>query len=93
MQKRAFIELVAAKTGMTKRATERTMDALFQTMGELLAQGDRVQAAGFGVFTTKLRKPRIARNPSTGETVPLPETRAAVFKPCKALRRRVAEGQ
>lgn len=71
---------------MTKRDSERVMDAVFQTLGELLTQGDRLQVSGFGVFHTKLRGPRTARNPRTGTVLPLPEAKVAVFKPSLALK-------
>lgn len=89
MQKRQFIDRVAAKTGMTKRDSERTMDAIFQTLAEVLEEGDRIQINKFGVFQTKRRAPRMARNPYTGETRPLPAATALAFKAAPALRERL----
>lgn len=45
-----------------------------------LAEGNRIEIRGFGAFKTKNRKKRIGRNPRTGETVPIPEYTAPVFK-------------
>ena len=89
MKKREFIDRVAARTGLTKRDSERVMDAVFQTLGELLTQGDRLQVSGFGVFHTKLRGPRTARNPRTGAVLPLPAATAPVFRPSHALLERL----
>ncbi len=86
MQKRAFIDRVAAKTGMTKRDSERTMDAIFQTLAEVLEEGDRIQVNKFGVFQTKHRAPRMARNPRTGAAHPLPASTTLAFKASPALR-------
>ena len=89
MQKRQFIGRVAAKTGMTKRDSERTMDAIFQTLAEVLEEGDRIQVNKFGVFQIKRRAPRMARNPRTGAAHPLPAVTALTFKAAPALRARL----
>lgn len=86
MLKRDFITLVAAKTGLTKKDSERTMDALFQTLGEVLTRGERVIVSGFGIFETKDRAARTGRNPLTGETMPIPPYVAAAFRPSKELK-------
>lgn len=90
MQKREFIGLVAEKTGMSKRDNERVMDAIFQTLGQLLVEGDRLVVSGFGTFTTKQRAARIARNPGTGQAIPLPAGRTAVLKPAQVYKERLA---
>lgn len=86
MQKREFIELVAGKTGQTKKDTEQTMNAMFEALGDLLFQGDRLIVNGFGTFETKVRAARTARNPRTGEPMPLPAATMPVFKAAKALK-------
>ena len=89
LRKREFIDQVAAKTGLTKRDSERAMDAVFQIMGELLARRDRMQVNQFGVFETRTRAPRMARNPRTGEAICLPAAIAPVFRPSHALLERL----
>ena len=89
MRKREFIDQVAAKTGLTKRDSERAMDAVFQIMGELLARRDRMQVNQFGVFETRTRSPRMARNSRTGEAIRLPAATAPVFRPSHALLERL----
>ncbi len=89
MQKREFISRVAAKTGVTKRDSERAMDAVFQTLTEALAEGEQLRISGFGIFETKARAPRTARNPRTGETIRLPAATALIFRPSKALKERL----
>ena len=39
---------------------------------ESLAKGDRTEIRGFGSFSVHYRKPRIGRNPKTGDSVSLP---------------------
>lgn len=81
---------MAGKTGLNKRANEQVMDAIFETLGQILADGERLVISGFGTFTTKQRAARIARNPGTGEVVPVPAMRTAVFRPAQAYKDRLA---
>ena len=89
MQKRQFIDRVAAKTGLTKKDNARVMDAVFETLGEILVQGDRLVVSGFGAFNTVHRAGRRARNPQTGSSVAVPPGKTAVFRPSPAFRERL----
>ena len=91
MQKREFIAMVAEKTGFTKRDNERVMDAVFQTLGEILADGERLVVRDFGTFGVKQRAPRMARNPRTGQVIPLPGVRVVALKPAQVLKDRLAD--
>ena len=81
MQKREIIDRMAARTGLTKKDCELAMDALFQTLGDVLAGGGRMAVNGFGTFETRERAARTARNPRTGEPMPLPAATVPVFRP------------
>ena len=50
-----------------------------------LKKGDRVELRGFGIFSTKIQKARISRNPKTGEKVNTPEKKTIHFKMSKDL--------
>ena len=89
MNKSELIGLVAEKTGMTKKDTEKVVNAVFDGIGESLAKGDKVQVIGFGTFDVRERKAREGRNPATGETITIPAVRVPVFKAGKALRESV----
>ena len=57
-------------------------------LGEIkktLKRGERVELRNFGVFSTKLQKARISRNPKTGEKVSTPEKKTIHFKMSKDL--------
>ena len=56
-----------------------------------LAEGEKVQLAGFGVFEAKEREARIGRNPHTKEAIEIPATRVPAFKASKALKDNVAK--
>ena len=50
-----------------------------------LKRGERVELRGFGIFSTKIQKARISRNPKTGEKVNTPEKKTINFKMSKDL--------
>jgi integration host factor subunit beta len=51
-----------------------------------LQEGNRVEIRGFGVLSTKLRKPKLARNPKTKAPVNIPPRRVPVFKASRLLK-------
>ncbi len=91
MNKTELVAAVAEKAGMSKKDTEKVIAGVFDVIGEALAQGDKVQIAGFGGFEVKAREARTGRNPKTGETIEIPASKAPVFKAGKALKDKVAE--
>jgi DNA-binding protein HU-beta len=80
-----IINRLADQTGIPKLKAEQAVDALFNSMKEALARGDRIELRGFGVFVVKPRKRGIGRNPRTGEEVAIPSGKTIRFKPGKEL--------
>ena len=87
MNKADLVANVAAKTGLTKKDTECTVNAVIEAIETALKKGDKVQLIGFGTFEVKNRKARQGRNPQKpGEIVKIPASKAPVFKAGKALK-------
>jgi len=86
MNKTDLISLTAENTGLTKKDTERVVNAMLDAITAAMAKGEKVQLSGFGAFDVKDREKRIGRNPHTKEPIDIPATRVPVFKPSKALR-------
>ena len=84
MNKAELISATAEKTGLSKKDTEKTVNAILETITETLKAGEKVQVVGFGVFDVKYRQARIGHNPRTKEQITPP--RAPQFKPGKALK-------
>ena len=51
-----------------------------------LRAGDKIEIRGFGSFRTRQRKPRVGRNPKTGDRVDVPAKKIPFFKPSKELK-------
>ena len=68
---------------------ELAVKCILEQMAQSLATNERIEVRGFGSFSLHHRKPRIGRNPKTGEAVSLTEKYVPHFKPGKELRDRV----
>jgi DNA-binding protein HU-beta len=88
-----IVNRVADRTGVSKMKAEQAVDALFNSMKEVLARGERIELRGFGVFVVKPRKRGIGRNPRTGEEVSIPSGKTIRFKPGKELQARGFAGE
>ena len=86
MNKTELVAAVAEKTGASKKDSEKLVSAVLETITDALISGDKVALVGFGAFEVKARPARIGRNPRTKEEIKIPATRAAAFKPGKALK-------
>ena len=86
MTKAELIAAVAEKAGLTKKDADRVVAATFETIAQAMANGDKVQVSGFGIFDTKKREARTGLNPRTKETIQIPATTQPVFKAGKALK-------
>lgn len=84
--KAELVEKVASKTNLTKKDVTATVEALFQSIEEILSDGDKVQVIGFGTFEVRERAARKGRNPQTGEEIEIPATKVPGFKAGKALK-------
>lgn len=91
MNKTDLIAIAAEKAGMTKKDTERVLNAALDAITASLAKGEKVQLSGFGTFEAKEREARVGRNPHTNEAIEIPATRVPGFKASKALKDSVAE--
>lgn len=89
MTKADIVESIASQTGLTKVETKAVVEGVFTSIKDALAEGQRIELRGFGVFTVKSRKSRLARNPRTGAPVSLEKRYVPVFKTSPEFQDRV----
>ncbi len=89
MNKAELIEGVSDKTGLTKKETGNVIDAITDTVKEIMSKGERITLVGFGTFHVMKRKAREGRNPQTGEKLQIPAKKVPKFKAGKKLREAV----
>jgi DNA-binding protein HU-beta/integration host factor subunit beta len=73
-------------TGLTQVDTKIVVDEIIKSIGGFLEMGKTIELRGFGTFYTKIRKQRPARNPQTGEVVPLLKRVVPLFKYSKEMK-------
>ena len=93
MTKADLIEEVARITDVTRRDSEVIVETIFDSIVHSLRAGDKIEIRGFGSFRTRQRKPRVGRNPKTGDRVEVPAKKIPFFKPSKELKDLVNHGE
>ena len=86
MNKTELVAAAAEQTGMTKKDTEKALNAAFVVIASALSKGEKVQVSGFGIFEVKEREARMGRNPRTGEAMEIAASRTPTFKASKTLK-------
>ena len=86
MTKADLIEEVSRLAELTRKDSEVIVDTIFDSVVRSLRVGDKIEIRGFGSFRTRQRKPRVGRNPKTGDRVEVPSKKIPFFKPSKELK-------
>jgi len=86
MNKADLANTVHEKLGGTKVQAEEVVELIIDGVVSTLKSGGEVSIAGLGIFSTKQRAARTARNPRTGESVQVAAMRVPKFRAAKALK-------
>ena len=86
MNKTELIASVAEKTGIAKRDADAVVNAVFNTIVETVASGEKVQLVGFGTYEMRSRNERQGRDPRTNQPITIPASKSPAFKPGKAFK-------
>lgn len=81
MVKADLIERAVAETGLSRREARAAVEGVFEALSAALRRGERTVVRGFGAFSVRPRRTGMARNPRTGEPVPIPPGRVVRFRP------------
>ena len=86
MTKQEFVEQVAQESGLGKGDAEKAVNAVLDTIEEVLSRGGEVSFTGFGKFSVADRGARQGVNPQTGEKIQIAATRVPRFSAGSALK-------
>jgi DNA-binding protein HU-beta len=89
MNKAELIAVIAQKTDLTKKDTEKCLMTFVETVAETLKNGDKVSLVGFGTFEAKTRAAREGINPRTKEKIQIPATKTPTFRAGKTLKEEI----
>lgn len=91
MTKKEIVKTISDELGLTQQQVKQVVEKFFTALIDTLAEDDRIELRNFGVFEVKVRAARNARNPKTGEPMPIPERSAVTFKPGKEMEEQVQQ--
>ena len=91
MTKAELINVVAQKTELSKKDSEKAVSAVVDAITEALASGDKASLVGFGTFEVKERGERKGINPRTKEEITIAASKLPCFKAGKALKDSVSK--
>ena len=86
MTKADLVAQIAARANMTKAAEERSLNAMLESVQEMLAEDGKLTLTGFGTFVAETRQERQGRNPRTGDVITIAASKVVRFRPGKMLK-------
>ena len=86
MTKTEFVAKIAEKTGLTRVAAAKAVDAFVGTVSDTLKTGDKITFPGFGTFNVVERAARKGRNPKTGAEIQISASKSGKFTAGKDLK-------
>jgi DNA-binding protein HU-beta len=89
MNKADLVNLVAARTELTKTDVSQVVDAAIETIIDSVVEGKKVSILGFGSFESRERSARQGLNPKTGEKIAIPAKKVPAFTAGKLFKDRV----
>ena len=89
MTKKDIVRTIAEQIDLPQLRTRDLVQKTFDALIDALVKEGRIELRNFGVFEIKRREARMARNPRTGEKVPVQAKNVLTFKPGKEMEARV----
>lgn len=89
MTKKEIVLKIAEETNIKQVDVKKVVQKVLDEIVAALAKDERVELRNFGIFKVKSRRGRTGRNPRTGEAVPVPPRKVAVFKPGLIMKREI----
>ena len=87
MNRSEFVNVLSKKVGFTKTDVNCLLSGALELIEESVSQGKDIKFVGFGTFDSLIKKSRVGRNPRTGVSVVIPETRVPRFRPGKDFKK------
>ena len=89
MNKAELVEEVAYQTGLARRTSRETVNAIISAITNSLVREEKVTLVGFGTFQVMERKTRKRVNPQTRQAINIPAKNVPKFVADKGLREKV----
>lgn len=86
LTKADIIESVYSKIGFSKKESAEIVELVLQTIKEALERREKIKISGFGNFVVRNKRPRVGRNPQTGEEIEISARHVLTFRPSQVLK-------
>ncbi len=86
MNKSDLLTAMVEKSGLTKKDSEKALNAFIASVEGALKKGDKVSLVGFGTFEVRKRPARTGINPQTKKPIKIKASKAPAFKAGKAFK-------
>ncbi len=80
MNKSELVDAIAKKSSLSKKDSEKGLNAFMETVKGSLKKGEKVSLVGFGTFQVMQRKATTGVNPKTKEKIDIPAKKVAKLK-------------
>jgi len=87
--KRELVLKISEQTGIRQNDVMAAVQSFLDNLIISLENGHKIELRNFGIFKVKTRKPKRARNPKTGQEVPIPERKVVTFKPGMVMKAKI----
>ena len=91
MTHKELVETIADLNDITNGEAKTLIESMFDTIQEVLEEGEEISINKFGKFKTVDRAARKGRNPATGKSINIAATRGVSFKASSVLKKAVKE--
>ncbi len=86
MTKADIIEQLHEKVGFSNKDSSEIVELIFDSIKDTLKRGEKIKISGFGNFVVRQKRPRVGRNPQTGQEIEITARRVLTFKPSQVLK-------
>jgi len=81
-----LVEMIYGELNIPKKECVQLVESFFDIIKDELAKGEEVMISGFGKWSVRKKKPRVGRNPKTGEKKTIDARTVVTFKCSDSLR-------
>ncbi len=86
MDQLKLVEAVSSNIKVNKSMAKRAVKSVIRNIVKHLKEDGKVSVSGLGVFRVKDTRPRMGRNPKTGESVQVPAGKRVGFRAGRKLK-------
>ncbi len=86
LTKKDLVNSIYMQVGFSKQISENLIDEFFSLIISNLESEKKLKLSKFGTFSTRLKKPRLGRNPKTRENKTISQRYVVLFKPSKEFK-------